>query len=685
MRLRSLPGLARVPVIAVTGDVLEQEPGAARFNDILIKPVESTRLLRVIKALLLDGAAEAEVTAPAARRRAVLAEDDLVQRKVMRLYLGQWGFEVTEASNGADAYRYALASPPDVVVSDLLMPGMDGISLCLALRQEPSLGAVPVVLVTSHHIDELDRSLASHSGATAVVPRSHDMAELKTALHAVLRTSAVGSTPPPVRRRSTRDNVSRLVGQLRREADVREELVNSRAAVSSLLPFFERFAELGAHDDVDQTDVDRTIDELLAGYLDASGAAVGCAFLHTPASGLVLRSHLGYRGPIVRDLSSFFGRLDLLERALDHGAVLEVPSPGLAGDDIDRFLVRADATSMIFTPLALRGQRLGVLTLGSHRSAKSPDRLRVAEATRGPIAQALALSRNVAELVRSRRAFRGIVDSTSDGIVVTDASAAITYANPAALAIFGYPADALIGRAIHEILPFLGGSTAAGAGPGLRRNGGEFPAAITVTTFEDTPDHVLRAYLVRDLSLRETLDQLEILANRDGLTGLFNRRRFDEHMATRVAEATRYRLSGALVMLDLDGFKLINDTHGHQAGDAVLRAVADALRSGTRMSDFVARLGGDEFALELPHIEIENALMVTGKLLQAVNTPVAWRGQSLRIAMSAGIAMYPGNGETSEPLIRAADAALYASKATGGNRVAVAPIDLPGWTADRSA
>jgi diguanylate cyclase (GGDEF)-like protein/PAS domain S-box-containing protein len=498
------------------------------------------------------------------------------------------------------------------------------------------------------------------------------MAELEAALSATVRSVASGSTPPPVRSRSTREDVSHLVGQLKRQAEAREELVDSRAAVSALLPFFERFADLGSHRDVERPDVDKTIDELLAGYLDASGAALGCAFLHTP-SGLVLRSYLGYRGASAAELPSFFGRPDLLDRALARGTALELPSPDLEGDDIDGFLRRAEVSSMILVPLALHGERLGVLALGSHRASKPGERLRVAEAARGPIAQALALSRSVAELVRSRQAFRGIVDSTSDGIVVADACETITYANPAALAIFGHARDTLIGRAIAEILPFLNGATEARTGAGVRRDGSQFPSAITVTRFEDSPGHVLCAYVVRDLSLRETLDQLAVLANRDGLTGLFNRRRFDEHVTTRLDEALRYAFSGALVMLDLDGFKGINDRHGHQAGDAVLKAVADVLRAGTRASDFVARVGGDEFALELPHIQMDDAVIVAGKLVHAVRGPIEWHGHTLRVGMSAGIAVYPQDGGTLEHIMKAADTALYRSKTAGRNRVTTAP------------
>lgn len=667
-RLRAIPEVARIPIIAVTGHFPDREhdPRTPLFNEVLLKPVESSRVVRVLKALLLG---RAEPARPG-RRRALLAEDDTVQRKLLKLHLGHWGFDVTDVTNGADALRLALASPPDVVVSDLLMPEMDGLSLCLALRREPSLASVPTVLVSSHHIDEIDRSVAVHSGAVAVVPRTHDMAELEKVLGELThRNSAAGTRP--MRNRSTRENVDRLVGQIKREADVRDELFQSQAAVAALLPFFERFSDLGMQDHVERSDVDKTIELLLAGYLDAAGAALGCAFVATP-SGLVLRSQLGYHGAATAELPAFFGRLDLLERALDHGTALELPSRHAQGPDIDAFLQRARASSMILVPLALRGERLGVLSLDSPRRSHVAEPLRVAEAVRGPIAQALALSRSVAELVTSRQAFRGIVDSTSDGIVVADASGRVTYANPAALEIFGYAEGELAGHAIRGIMPFLDGAPDSRNGTALRKDGATFPSAITVTVYEDAPGHVLHAYLVRDLSLRATLDQLAALANRDGLTELFNRRRFDEHVASRIAEAIRYKFSGAIVLLDLDGFKRINDSHGHPAGDAVLKAVAGILRAGTRTSDFVARLGGDEFAIELPHIHLEDAVMVATKLVQAVRMPIDWGGTSLAVGMSAGVAMYPQDGKTLERVVHAADAALYRAKIAGKNRVCIA-------------
>ncbi len=662
-RLRAMPCVGTRPIVAVTG-LPEKIPASAEFTEILTKPVEPSHLLRVVKSLLL--ANNVEPPPRSSQRRALVAEDDRVQRKVLRLHLQRWGFEVAEAANGAEALRLARSSRPDVIISDLLMPEVDGLSLCLALRGDATLAAVPVVLITSYHIDETDQTLAARSGAIAVVSRSADMAALGEVL---LRVAHHDLTPADrgVRQRSTREDIHRLVDQMKREEGALDALAKNQAAVSSLLPFFESFSDLTSHGDIETT-----VDALLAGYLDASGAALGCAFLAAPDGALVLRSQLGYRESVAAELPTFFGRLDLIERVLAQGTTLELVGGEHVGDDIHGLLRHAGASSLMLVPLANGRERLGVFALGLRQATTSTDQLRIAEAARGPIAQALALSRRVSELLTSRQAFRGIVDSTSDAIVVADAAARITYANPAALQIFGYAVGDLIGRHASEVMPFLNAAPAAMTGRGVRRDHTRFPAAVTVTSFEDSPGHVLHAYVVRDMSLRETLEQLAMLANHDGLTGLFNRRRFDEHMTVRLREAVRYHQSGALVMLDLDGFKRVNDTYGHQAGDAVLLAVVNTLRANTRTSDFLARLGGDEFALEIPHTDMHDALVVAHKLIAALRSPIVWQGHLVQVGMSAGIAMYTEHGGTLESLVASADSALYRAKAEGRNRACTA-------------
>jgi diguanylate cyclase (GGDEF)-like protein/hemerythrin-like metal-binding protein len=163
--------------------------------------------------------------------------------------------------------------------------------------------------------------------------------------------------------------------------------------------------------------------------------------------------------------------------------------------------------------------------------------------------------------------------------------------------------------------------------------------------------------------------RLNYLAFSDNLTGLANRALFLDRLRQLLLASRRTGHEFALLACDLDGFKSINDTFGHEAGDQVLRVAAEMLRSCCREVDTAARIGGDEFALILPGVSDPNdAALVADRLIVALGAPIAIDGGSCSVGASVGIALCPRDGQTIETLVRAADAAMYASKASGGNR-----------------
>jgi diguanylate cyclase (GGDEF)-like protein len=165
-----------------------------------------------------------------------------------------------------------------------------------------------------------------------------------------------------------------------------------------------------------------------------------------------------------------------------------------------------------------------------------------------------------------------------------------------------------------------------------------------------------------DVTERRRLERrLRHLADHDDLTGLINRRRFQEELQRHLAEGRRYGLTGALLVLDLDGFKEVNDNHGHSAGDRVLCAVADSLRSRLRESDIVARLGGDEFAVLLPRETPAEAELVCRSLENAIPAEVSTPGDE-RIEVSVGFAPFVESVESVDDVLAAADASMYAAK-----------------------
>jgi diguanylate cyclase (GGDEF)-like protein len=173
-------------------------------------------------------------------------------------------------------------------------------------------------------------------------------------------------------------------------------------------------------------------------------------------------------------------------------------------------------------------------------------------------------------------------------------------------------------------------------------------------------------------------DTARNLADRDPLTGFFNHRYLHERLAEEVVRAVRTRQPLSVVMLDLDDFKLVNDTFGHLYGDRVLVHVADLIRSTLRTSDIGARYGGDEFALILPDTDLEGARQAAARILDALRgSPFAADGRSaFPIGASIGVATHPADGRSATELIAVADAGLYGAKDAGGDRVATRD-DLP--------
>jgi len=176
---------------------------------------------------------------------------------------------------------------------------------------------------------------------------------------------------------------------------------------------------------------------------------------------------------------------------------------------------------------------------------------------------------------------------------------------------------------------------------------------------------------------RQTADQLIYLAERDALTGLFNRHRFNEELSRMIADAQRHESRVALLFFDLDDFKYINDTFGHRAGDAMLIRVAGEVAGQVRRNELFARLGGDEFAILVPDISDEMLRVLAERITRAIAmVRFQYEGQSLRLTSSLGIAVFPEHADNVEDLIARADTAMYQAKEAGKNAWRIYRSDL---------
>lgn len=187
-----------------------------------------------------------------------------------------------------------------------------------------------------------------------------------------------------------------------------------------------------------------------------------------------------------------------------------------------------------------------------------------------------------------------------------------------------------------------------------------------------------RLWIYEDITReRQTAEQLIYLAERDSLTGLYNRHRFQEELARMLADVERRQSHGSLLFFDLDEFKYINDTFGHRAGDSMLIRVAGEVHALVRRNEIISRIGGDEFAVLLPDSTEGEAAHLAERIIRAIaHIPFRFEGQNLRLTTSLGIAHYPQHGINAEELVSHADAAMYQAKEAGKNAWRVYRHDL---------
>jgi len=290
-----------------------------------------------------------------------------------------------------------------------------------------------------------------------------------------------------------------------------------------------------------------------------------------------------------------------------------------------------------------------------------------------------AQARSMLESVRQAAT---VFEATNEAITVTDTSARIVAVNAAFTTITGFEAGEALGATprihrsgrqderFYERMWHSLQTTGQWQGEiwNRRKNGQTYPAWENISAVRDA-DGTVSHYvsMLSDITaLKQAEEQLRHMALHDVLTGLPNRRLLAESLEGALARAQRHGHRLALLFLDLDRFKLVNDTLGHAAGDELLGEVARRLRAAVRQEDLIARLGGDEFTVVLEELQHpDNAAHLARKLIEAVARPMQLAGRELTPSTSVGIAIYPDDARSAADLSKAADAAMYRAKQRG--------------------
>lgn len=291
-----------------------------------------------------------------------------------------------------------------------------------------------------------------------------------------------------------------------------------------------------------------------------------------------------------------------------------------------------------------------------------------------------------AALATTEQRFRALVENSTDGLLLVDAAGTIRYTGPSTVRILRFIEAELVGSSFESLVhpmdvEFARRMRAELLGePGQPRDfelrfrtaeGDWIWVEATGRNLLHNEDVAAIVINYRDVTdRREAERQLERLAYRDNLTDLPNRFLLQDRISHAIEQSDRRGKGLALMYLDLDRFKLVNDTLGHDIGDALLQAVAMRLRMTVRREDTVARLGGDEFAILLPDIHrAEAAGIVARKILDGLQEPFAVQGHQLYAPGSIGVAVYPDDGVDFASLLKNADSALYRAKELGRNNV----------------
>ena len=268
------------------------------------------------------------------------------------------------------------------------------------------------------------------------------------------------------------------------------------------------------------------------------------------------------------------------------------------------------------------------------------------------------------------------------GILIADEAGRVLSINPAfsvitgyqPMEILGYEADSLLHLCNQDRLESMAEGLGehgrwAGEVPGQRKNGLNYAMWLDITRIQEAGGGAHHLWILADITERKRAEaRINHLAHHDPLTGLPNRLSLLSRLEQALPEARRYHWNLGLFFIDLDRFKVINDTLGHLVGDQLLMEVAGRLAATVRESDTVARLGGDEFVILLPDVgDAADAAAVAGKIIDALAEPIRVEGHELHTSPSIGISLYPLDGDEAETIMRNADTAMYHAKAAGRN------------------
>lgn len=566
------------------------------------------------------------------------AEDNDAARYLLETLLKADGYQIVTAPDGEAALQLLLSQPFDLIISDILMPKMDGFILCHRLKHDPMLAGIPFILYSATYTQPDDIAFAKSIGADEFL---------------------VKPLPPEEFLRE----LERCIKQFQQQVD--------RPGGLDELAFLKGYAQrVGSKLESTHLRLDRT-QELLdstRAQLHQTRRTLGLIIDHSSDAVLLADANgaLLLLNPSLKELAS------LPDSRLNYNLGDLLPPP--CCHRLYKLLLENNQQAHIDEFQETLNNGLQVLISASivqygHGSA------------------IMLVMRNLERYIQTHASsdlHTHILENLVEGVVITDANNIIISVNPAYVRITGYSAEESLGKTPRMLksgkqdLLFYKRMWANVLTEGKwqgeiwnrRKNGELYPEWLYISTIHDDQGNaVFYVGIFSDITEHEQARQhIEHLAHHDALTDLPNRTLLNYHLTDAIHHAIRNQRKVAVMFMDLDRFKLVNDTLGHQVGDELLKTVAERLRASVRQIDTVGRQGGDEFLIVIADIaNDQDATVVATKILQAIRVPYLIGNQELNVTPSIGIATYPEHGLDSDTLIRCADNALYSAKDEGRN------------------
>jgi len=449
-KLRERLGAWPVPILCVSGLLSRLDEARAvkgGFAEVIVKPIDPLHLLDVVRYHLTVPLRPSSFEGGG--RRVLVVDDDPLQLKLTQLWLANSGFEVLTAADGAEALQVAREQRPAAILSDVLMPAMDGFELSLAIRAEPELAGTPIVLASSAYDEEDDRLLAQRVGANALLSRGKGLEEITSALLAAIE----GPPPaPPVepaehlRIEHSHRTFWQLERQIRQNASLAQRCTLQATQLSVLASVAEALAQNGA--------LDQVLGDVLATCLDMAGISKGALYLADHSGALVLEHQIGYSGLEVEHLRTLFGHEPLFMEVAHAGTVSLIPSE-IFPEHITRVLLEeTGVTSLMVVPVVWSGDVYGVMLLGARNAdITGPDALAFARVLGSQLGQAINLSQAFRRLTVSEERFRSLVQSMEDTVFVLDTSGRIVGIYGGGSLRRGLDARDFLGRTVESLFP----------------------------------------------------------------------------------------------------------------------------------------------------------------------------------------------------------------------------------------